>query len=79
MCTFAIGIEKQVLRKLKNEFSIFKSPKQRLNRWRSCFRSAIRKQVFIAIDGHRLLSRLDIVQVNLTLCSLLHQFAKSQL
>ena len=48
MCTFAIGIEKQVLRKLKNEFSIFKSPKQRLNRWRSCFRSAIRKQVFIA-------------------------------
>ncbi len=28
-----------------------------------------------AIDGHRLLSRLDIVQVNLTLCSLFHQFA----
>ena len=30
------------------------------------------------IDGHRLLSRLDIVQVNSTLCSLLHQFAYSQ-
>ena len=33
----------------------------------------------LSIDGHRLLSRLDIVQVNLTLCSLLHQFAYSQL
>jgi hypothetical protein len=32
MCTFAIGIEKQVLRKLKNEFSIFKS----LNREPTC-------------------------------------------
>ena len=32
----------------------------------------------LPIDGHRLLSRLDIVQVNLTLCSLLHQFKRVQ-
>jgi hypothetical protein len=30
------------------------------------------------IDDHRLLSRLDIVQINLTLCSLLHQFSIAQ-
>ena len=73
--TFADGNEKRVLRKLKNEFSIFKSPERDLTIGDVAHAQQNENKLSFAIDGHRLLSRLDRVQVNLTLCSLLHQFA----
>ena len=47
-----------------------------LNRWRySAAPRHTKNKLLSAIDGHRLLSQLDIVQVHLTLCSPLHQFS----
>ena len=90
-CTFADGFEKQqvFLRQMKKQVFPFANLlardltigdvaiAQQSERTTSSARLSTNgaQETFIAIDGHRLLSRLDIVQVNLILCSLLHQFA----